>query len=92
MKIETDTSEIYHGDSIAIKTQENGNNIIYAGRINTVEMHDIVDVGFTIENDSYEVISTDTDNKWIRRFLDSNYKLYLRAEVMRSGKIKISGI
>ena len=92
MNIETDTSHINHGDVIAVKTEEYGNEVVYAGKINTVEMHDIVDVAFTVENDWYEVISTDTNNRWVRRFIDSQYQTYLRAEVEDNGKINITGL
>lgn len=92
MKIETDTSHINHGDVIAVKTEEYGNEVVYTGKINTVEMHDIVDVAFTVENDWYEIISTDTNNRWVRRFIDSQYQTYLRAEVEDNGKINITGL
>ena len=91
MKIETDTSEIGHGDTIGIKTTENGNDVVYVGRINTVEMHDVVDVGFTTDGE-YEVFSSDSNNRWVRRFENSNYQSYMRATVTNNGKIKIEGL
>jgi len=92
VKIETDTSDITHGDSIVVETEENGNDVVYVGRVNTVEMHDVVDVAFAVENDWYKVVSTDTSNQWVRRFINSGYETYLRAEVKDSDKIEITGL
>jgi len=92
VKIETDTSDITHGNVIVVETEEYGNDVIYAGKVNTVEMHDVVDVVFAVENDWYEVVTTDTSNKWVQRFFNSKYQTYLRAEVLNSGKIQITGL
>jgi len=91
VKIETDTSNLTHGDVIVVETEKDGCAAIYAGKINTVEMHGVVDVGFNFDGE-YEVISTEQDNQWVRRFENSQYELYLRSKLEKNGKVNITGL
>lgn len=90
MEIYTETPEQYEkGDSVVVKW---GDNNIIVGLVRHKNNHilqtSIPEDAVISESD---IIATEQNN-WKKRFEDSQYQVYMKAEVNNSGNISIEGL
>lgn len=90
----TPTNRHTEGDSIVVESYEEEEDVIYVGTVNQISENTLeTSIPMDAFEDKWDIVSSkDKRNNWQERFENSNYQLYMKAEVNNSGNISISGV
>lgn len=95
MEIYTPTPDRHNqGDSIVVESYEENNEVIYVGVVRQIDTNTLeTSIPMDAFGDKWDIVSCKEDRKkWQNRFENSQYEMYMKAEVNNSGNISISGV
>ena len=95
MKIYTPTPDRHtEGDSIVVESYEEDEDVIYVGAIRKIDNNTLqTDIPTDAFENKWDIVSSEgKQTNWTKRFENSNYQLYMKAEVNNSGNISIEGV
>jgi len=95
MEIYTPTPDRYtKGDSIVVESYEEDEDVIYVGSVRKIDNNTLhTSIPMDAFTNKWDIVSSkDKRNNWQERFENSQYELYMKAEVNNSGNISIEGV